>query len=66
VPHVPVLHVEILLLSANGYGIGAQKLVRGMYERAVTARYLSPPDTCTNIPKKLMIFWPINEWMIES
>jgi hypothetical protein len=32
--------MEILLLSANGYGIGAQKLVRGMYERAVTARYL--------------------------
>lgn len=32
--------MEILLLSANGYGIGAQKIVRGMYERAVTARYL--------------------------
>ena len=32
--------MEILLLAANGYGIGAQKLVRGMYERAVTARYL--------------------------
>jgi Family of unknown function (DUF5677) len=32
--------MEILLLSANGYGIGAQKLLRGMYERAVIARYL--------------------------
>ncbi len=32
--------MEILLLCANGYGIGAQTLVRGMYERAVTARYL--------------------------
>jgi hypothetical protein len=32
--------MEILLLCANGYGIGAKKLVRGMYERAVTARYL--------------------------
>jgi hypothetical protein len=32
--------MEILLLCANGYGIGAQKLIRGMYERAVTARYL--------------------------
>ena len=31
--------MEILLLCANGYGIGALKLVRGMYERAVTARY---------------------------
>lgn len=32
--------MEVLLLCGNGYGIGAQKLVRGMYERAVTARYL--------------------------
>jgi hypothetical protein len=32
--------VEVFLLCGNGYGIGAQKLVRGMYERAVTARYL--------------------------
>jgi len=32
--------MEILLLCGNGYGIGAQKLVRGLYERAVTARYL--------------------------
>jgi len=32
--------MEILLLCGNGYGIAAQKLLRGMYERAVTARYL--------------------------
>ena len=32
--------MEMFLLCANGYGIGAQKLIRGMYERAVTARYL--------------------------
>ena len=32
--------MEILLLCGNGYGIGAQKLIRGMYERAVSARYL--------------------------
>lgn len=31
---------EVLLLCGNGYGIGAQKLIRRMYERAVTARYL--------------------------
>jgi DNA-binding transcriptional MerR regulator len=31
---------EILLLCRNGYGIGAQKLLRAMYERAVTARHL--------------------------
>ncbi len=31
---------EILLLCGNGYGIGAEKVLRGMYERAVTATYL--------------------------
>jgi hypothetical protein len=31
---------EILLLCGNGYGIGAQKLLRGLYERAVTVGYL--------------------------
>jgi hypothetical protein len=41
--------MEILLLCGNGYGIGAQKLVRGMYERAVTARYLYKyPDEVRN------------------
>ncbi len=41
--------MEILLLCANGYGIGALKLVRGMYERAVTARYLRDhPDEVDN------------------
>ncbi|MGB9122955.1 MAG: hypothetical protein WCE73_20235, partial [Candidatus Angelobacter sp.] len=31
---------EILVLSANGYGFGAVKLIRGMFERLVTASYL--------------------------
>jgi hypothetical protein len=31
---------EILLLVGNGYGDGALKILRGMYERVVTARYL--------------------------
>jgi len=31
---------EILLLGMNGYGFGAQKILRGMFERAVTASYL--------------------------
>src|SRR3989442_13691806 len=36
---------QILLLCANGYGTGANALLRGMYERAVTAVYLSEhPD----------------------
>lgn len=32
--------MEILLLGANGYGVGALKILRGMYEKAVTAYYL--------------------------
>src|ERR1700744_3384062 len=37
--------MEILLLCGNGYGIGAQKLLRGQYERVVTAAYvLEHPD----------------------
>lgn len=33
--------MEILCMAANGYGFGAMKLVRGLYERAITASYLS-------------------------
>jgi hypothetical protein len=32
---------EILLLCANGFGVGGQKLLRGLYEKAITADYLS-------------------------
>ncbi len=32
---------EIMTLCGNGFGIGALKLLRGMYERQVTAAYLS-------------------------
>src|SRR5881397_1643886 len=32
--------MEIVLLCGNGYGAGALKILRGMYERAVTACYL--------------------------
>jgi hypothetical protein len=31
---------EILTLGANGYGFGCLKILRGMYERSVTASYL--------------------------
>jgi hypothetical protein len=31
---------EILICSGNGYGLAAQKLLRGLYERAVTLDYL--------------------------
>ena len=30
---------EILLLCENGFGSGAQKLLRGLYERAITTHY---------------------------
>jgi hypothetical protein len=33
--------MEILLLSGNGYGIGALKILRGQYERTVTAAYVA-------------------------
>ncbi len=32
---------EILLLATHGYGIGALKILRGMYERAVDCAYLN-------------------------
>ena len=32
--------MEILLLCGNGYGLGAMKILRGMYERVVPGRYL--------------------------
>lgn len=39
--------MEILILAGNGYGIGALKILRGMYEKAVTAWYLhaNPEET---------------------
>ena len=46
---------EILLLCANGFGIGGQKIMRGLYEKAVTADYLSAhPDEAI---KFLDYFW---------
>jgi hypothetical protein len=38
--HVPEDFNEIFVLCANGYGIGALKLLRPMYERVVTMMYL--------------------------
>jgi Family of unknown function (DUF5677) len=32
---------EIVVLAGNGYGFGAHKIVRGMYERVVTAMYVA-------------------------
>lgn len=33
--------MEILLLCGNGYGVAGLKILRGLYERAVTATYLA-------------------------
>jgi len=33
-------YLEVIFLGVNGYGTGALKLLRGLYERAVTAAYL--------------------------
>jgi hypothetical protein len=38
--HVPEDFNEIFILAANGYGVGALKLLRPMYERLVTMMYL--------------------------
>ncbi len=41
--------MEILVLSGNGYGIGGLKILRGMYEEAITALYLhAVPDEAEN------------------
>src|ERR1700722_1401564 len=36
---------EMLVLSGNGYGAGALKLLRGMFERLVTAHYVHTHPT---------------------
>jgi hypothetical protein len=41
--------MELLCLSANGYGVGALKLLRGLYERAVTAAYLAKNPDATDL-----------------
>lgn len=46
---------EILLLCANGYGVGGQKILRGLYEKTINADYLSThPDEAD---KFLDYFW---------
>ncbi len=42
---------EILVLSANGLTTGAQKILRGMFERTVTTNYLQKH------PNEIELFW---------
>jgi hypothetical protein len=44
-------YMEILFLALNGYGTGASKLLRGLYERAVTLAYIAKH------PEKVDRFW---------
>jgi hypothetical protein len=47
---------EVWLMAGNGLGTGALKALRGMYERAVTAAYISQyPDEAKSFWK----YWPI-------
>ena len=40
---------QVFILCSNGFGIGAMQILRGMYERQVTAAYLSKfPDEAQN------------------
>jgi len=43
--------MEVICLASNGYGVGAMKLVRGLYERAVVASFLS------TYPEDAESFW---------
>lgn len=56
--------LEVLFLAANGHAIGATKLLRGLYERAVTLAYLlKHPEKV----KRFVEYAAINEYrLIEA
>ncbi len=47
---------EIILMAGNGYGVGALKLLRGLYERAVTMAYLADHPGETD---KFLNYFPV-------
>jgi hypothetical protein len=50
---------EILTLCGHGYGIGGLKVLRGLYERCVTQRYISKhPDEA----RLYLGYYPVNMW----
>lgn len=56
--------MEVLTLCGNGYGIGGLKLVRTMYENAVTARYLHlRPD---EVDKFMNYFFVASKKLIDA
>ena len=53
--------LEILFLAVNGHGSGAQKLLRGLYERAVTLEYIRQnPDKA----ERFVRFGAIQEYKV--
>jgi Family of unknown function (DUF5677) len=62
---------ELLLLASNGYGFGALKILRGMYERVVTSAFISknPAEVrhfFNDSPIKRQGIWRRSlEWMPE-
>jgi len=52
---------EIITLAGNGYGFGALKILRGMYERVVTAKYLvlNPSETRIFIEQSAIDKWKL-------
>lgn len=53
--------MEILLLCGNGYGVAGLKLLRGMYERAVTATYLSKNPSEA---ERFLDYHHVQEWKL--
>jgi hypothetical protein len=52
---------EILLLGANGHGFGCQKILRGMFERVVTASHLHRVPTDA---QRFLDFHPISDYKL--
>ncbi len=55
--------MEITLLCANGYGHAALRILRGMYERLVTAKYLSRHPAEANA---FVDYNAVHEWKVMS
>ena len=58
---------EVLVLAGNGLGIGAQKNLRGMYERLVTATYIAkrPAEALPFIEDEAIKKWKLWKRAIE-
>jgi hypothetical protein len=50
---------ELILLCGHGYGIGGMKMLRGMYERCVTQRYISKHP---NEAETYIAYYHVNMW----